>query len=332
MVYDEDVIRQIKENISLSDYVSQYVDLKYVNGRHEGLCPLHKEKTPSFKIDEDDKSFYCFGCHKKGDIFNFIQEYKRVSFSKAVDIALKYSGVKIKNSPLSDTMKIYRTYNRIMKPDDYCHEIIPEEEYSKFELRPIESWVEEGIYPTTMQKFDIRMDALHNRAIYPVRDIAGNLINIKGRTLIDCYKELKIPKYINYYKVGRLDYFQGLHDVLPYVQDKKELIIFEGVKSCMKAYQFGQANVVSAETSILNSYQVRLLITLGCDVTIAFDKDKELRDYANKELKLLSRFCNVFYVDDEKNLLGGKENKMSPVDMGADVWNELYETRKRVIL
>lgn len=332
MKYDEDVIAQVKENISLSDYVSQYVDLKYVKGQYEGLCPLHKEKTPSFKIDATDKFFHCFGCHKSGDIFDFIQAYKGVSLKKAVDEAIKYSGIKINKPLLSDTMKIYRTYNRAMKPDDFYHEIIPEEEYSKFELRPIESWVEEGIYPTTMQKFDIRLDKSHNRAIYPVRDIAGNLINIKGRTLVDCYKELKIPKYINYYKVGRLDYFQGLHDALPYAHDKKELIVFEGVKSCMKAYQFGQTNVVSAETSILNNYQVRLLISLGYDVTIAFDKDKELQDYANKELKLLSRFCNVYYVDDKKNLLGGKENKMSPVDLGADVWNELYETRKRVIL
>lgn len=332
MKYSEDVIAQIKESISLSDYVSQYVDLKYVKGQYEGLCPLHNEKTPSFKIDSDDKFFHCFGCHKSGDIFDFIQAYKGVCLKKAIEIAAKYSGVKINKSLLSDTMKIYRSYNRIVKPDDFYHEIIPEEEYNKFELKPIESWVEEGIYPITMQKFNIRLDKAHNRAMYPVRDINGNLINIKGRTLIDCYKELKIPKYINYYKVGRLDYFQGLNDAVLSAKEKKELIIFEGVKSCMKAFQFGQTNVVSAETSILNNYQVRLLISLGCDITIAFDKDKELRDYANKELKLLSRFCNVYYVDDEKNLLGGKENKASPVDLGVDVWNELYETRKRVIL
>jgi DNA primase len=331
-MYDEDVIREIKESISLSDYASQFVDLKYVKGQYEGLCPLHKEKTPSFKIDSDDKFFHCFGCHKSGDIFDFIQAYKKVSLNKAIKIASDYSGIKINKPAISDTIKIYRTYNRHYDLDDFCHTIIPEEEYDKFELKPVDSWVEEGIYPTTMQKFNIRIDEKHSRAIYPVRDINGNLINIKGRTLIDCYKELKIPKYINYYKVGRLDYFQGLNDALPYAKDKNELIVFEGVKSCMKAYQFGQLNVASAETSILNNYQARLLISLGCDITIAFDKDKELRDYANRELKLLSRFCNVYYIDDEKNLLGGKENKMSPVDLGADVWNELYETRKRVIL
>ena len=332
MQIDENVLVPIKENISLSDYVSQYVDLKYINGQAVGLCPFHHEKTPSFKIDPTDRHFYCFGCHKAGDLLDFIQQYHNVSLPRAVQIALDFGGIEVKNVPVSDTIKIYKKFQHNNKDEDFCHEIIPETELTKYNPTTINSWVKEGIEPLTMKKYDIRLDTAHERAIYPVRDINGNLINIKGRTLCNCWKELKIPKYINYYKVGRLDYLQGLCDSLPYIKDNKEIIIFEGVKSCMKANQYGFYNVASAETSILNQYQVKLLVSLGCNVTIAFDSDKCLEDFANKELKMLTRFCNVYYINDREHLLGGKEGKNSPVDLGADVWNELYENRGRVII
>ena len=332
MHIDDKVISSIKEKISLSDYIAQYVDLKYVNGQAVGLCPFHDEKTPSFKVDVDDRFFHCFGCHKSGDILDFIQAYHKVSLEKAIKIAAKFGNIEVKNVPISDTIKICRLYNHKNNCAEFSHEIIPETELEKYNPTTISSWVNEGIEPVTMQKYDIRLDAKHERAIYPVRDINGNLINIKGRTLCDCWKELKIPKYINYFKVGRLDYFQGLCDAISYIKDNKEIIIFEGIKSCMKANQFGFNNVVSAETSILNQYQVRLLVSLGCNVTIAFDADKTLGDFANKELKMLTRFCNVYYINDREKLLGGKESKNSPVDLGADVWNELFYKRERVIV
>lgn len=51
-----------------------------------GLCPLpgHIEKTPSFKVDLEKQSFYCFGCHESGDVISFIQKYRNLSFKEAL--------------------------------------------------------------------------------------------------------------------------------------------------------------------------------------------------------------------------------------------------------
>lgn len=53
------------------------------------LCPLHTEKHPSFKVDSEKQSFYCFGCSFGGDVVSFIQKYKNLSFKEA----LRYLGI-----------------------------------------------------------------------------------------------------------------------------------------------------------------------------------------------------------------------------------------------
>ena len=49
-----------------------------------GLCPFHDEKTPSFTVSEDKQICHCFGCKKGGNVFQFTQEIKDISFTEAV--------------------------------------------------------------------------------------------------------------------------------------------------------------------------------------------------------------------------------------------------------
>ena len=67
------------------------------------------------------------------------------------------------------------------------------------------------------------------------------------------YKPKNNKKYINYYKVGVMDYFQGLNITLPFVREKNEIIIFESVKSVMKAYGWGSR---AKTPSLSNRYVV----------------------------------------------------------------------------
>ena len=171
------------------------------------------------------------------------------------------------------------------------------------------------------------VDDRSNRIVYPVYDSDFRLIGIKGRTRFKNYKELKIMKYMNYHKIGILDYFQGMKQAQSSVVDKKEIIIVEGLKSVMKLDQWGYHNVVSAETSTLNEYQIELLIRMKLrNVIIAFDKDVELSKI-RECTKLLKRFINVYVVYDRWKFLNDKD---SPPDCGRDVWETLYERRIRL--
>lgn len=79
---NEDLIRIIKEKAQLYDIVSRNVRLQKSGNGWLGLCPFHKEKTPSFRVDE--RGFHCFGCGEHGDVITFIQKTENISFREAI--------------------------------------------------------------------------------------------------------------------------------------------------------------------------------------------------------------------------------------------------------
>ncbi len=87
---------EIKNRLSIEDLVSQYVRLKKIGQNLKGLCPFHAEKTPSFIVSPQKGIAYCFGCHKGGDVFKFIQEMEGVDFVDALKILAERSGVELK--------------------------------------------------------------------------------------------------------------------------------------------------------------------------------------------------------------------------------------------
>ena len=132
---------------------------------------------------------------------------------------------------------------------------------------------------------------------------------------------------MNYNKLFILDFLTGMKQAEPYIHQQNEIIIVEGLKSVMKLDGWGYHNVVSAETSTLNEYQIELLIRMQIkNVVIAFDRDVELKKI--KEcVSLLKRFTNVYIIYDKWRLL---DNKDSPCDKGLETWKKLYEGRMRV--
>ena len=113
------------------------------------------------------------------------------------------------------------------------------------------------------------------------------------------------------------------------IAERREMIIFESIKSVMKAELFGTPNVVSAETSTLNMFQIKLALSMHCDVVIAFDNDVSRAESA-KFLSTLRKYTNVYWIDDKERLLGTYKDKMSPVDKGKEIWDYLYKRKVRI--
>lgn len=83
---EQATINEIKEKTDILDLVSEYVKLEKRGRNYIGLCPFHDEKTPSFTVSEDKQICHCFGCKKGGNVFQFTQEIKDVSFTEAVKL------------------------------------------------------------------------------------------------------------------------------------------------------------------------------------------------------------------------------------------------------
>src|SRR6267154_2060454 len=104
---------RVKQQADIVRIVGEYVRLKKTGKDFSGLCPFHQEKTPSFTVSPIKQIFYCFGCGKGGDIFNFVMEMERCEFPDALRIVAEKCGISIPkpkpSSPAERTQSSVRT-------------------------------------------------------------------------------------------------------------------------------------------------------------------------------------------------------------------------------
>src|SRR5207249_10467347 len=83
-LFSSATLEQVRAASDIVEVIGSYLPLKRAGANFVTLCPFHKEKTPSFNVHPNRQIFHCFGCHKGGDVFTFVQEYENVSFPEAV--------------------------------------------------------------------------------------------------------------------------------------------------------------------------------------------------------------------------------------------------------
>src|SRR6201988_1286145 len=84
---------RVKQQADIVRVVGEYVRLKKTGKDFSGLCPFHQEKTPSFTVSPIKQIFYCFGCGKGGDIFNFVMDIEKCEFPEAVRVVAEKCGI-----------------------------------------------------------------------------------------------------------------------------------------------------------------------------------------------------------------------------------------------
>jgi len=335
LTYDNDAIIELCSKVDLLEYASQTYDFQRKGENYFTNCPKHTDLTPSLSITPDKNLFYCFSCGRSGNILNWLMEYENLKFKEALEKVVNLAGENVNKLKLKqpNAMSLYKKIKRITEIETnktITREILDESILNNYKTEYPQEWIEEGINPKIMAKYNVRIDDNANRIIYPVYDKDFNLIGIKGRTRYKDYKERNLMKYQNYYKIGTTDFFTGMKENLDIIKQKNEIIIFEGIKSGMKAEAWGYDNWVASETSHLNDEQIKILLDLKIkEVIIAYDNDVELQKIKDCT-KMLRKFTNVFVIYDKKGLLGKKTDKLSPVDLGKDIWEILYKERMKI--
>jgi len=84
MRFSDSWLDELRSRVDIVDVVGGYVPLKQKGQRFWGCCPFHNEKTPSFSVDSSRQLYYCFGCHKGGNVIHFVMEMDRLEFPDAV--------------------------------------------------------------------------------------------------------------------------------------------------------------------------------------------------------------------------------------------------------
>jgi len=320
-------LREIIDSVDIVEYIGQYLELEERNGEFLALCPFHSENTESFTVTPSTQLYCCFGCKAGGNVLTFIQNYHKCDFSKAVRMLKEFANITddYVDLRLSATKTIKKFKPSKSRKPDVKHKILSPDimiQYEK-ELDKLKIWANEGITYEVMEKYQVRYDPFSNRIVYPIRDLNGNIISIKGRTLDPDFKAKKLRKYTYFEKIGDLDTIFGYYEHLQDILNKKEIVLFEGEKSVMLAESWGITNTAAILTSHLNPFQLPILIKLGVRVVFALDEEVNITEDEN--IKKLSRFVEVEYIKDNDHLL---DEKAAPVDHGQDIWERLYEGRK----
>ena len=334
--YDNDAIIELCSKIDLLEYASQSMDFNKKSDDYFTNCPKHTDLTPSLSISPNKNFFYCFSCGRSGNIINWLMEYEDLTFPQALEKVIKLSGTDISKLNLKqpDALLLFKKIKKFIEEEYYHKEVIRDildkSILDEYVIENPQEWLKEGINPLIMRKYNIRIDNKANRIVYPVYDKDFNLIGIKGRTRYKDYKERNLMKYQNYYKIGTTDFFTGMKENIDVIKKKNEIIIFEGIKSGMKAENWGYDNWVASETSHLNDEQIQILLEMRLkNIIIAYDSDIELQKIKDCT-KMLRKLTNVFVVYDKKGLLGKKADKMSPVDLGKEIWEKLFDERMKI--
>jgi DNA primase len=154
---------EVRSRINIADIIGRHVALKAAGQNLKGLCPFHKEKTPSFTVTPAKGIFYCFGCHKGGDVFTFLMEFEGLSFSEALHMLADEAGVKLEQSrsgntyPFADKEGMNEGASDLVPKNEMLkiNQIAVDFYYSQTRKHPqaIEYFVKRGLSRETIKEF-----------------------------------------------------------------------------------------------------------------------------------------------------------------------------------
>ena len=331
--YSDELIEEIRNSNDIVDIVSQYVILKRSGRNYFGLCPFHKEKSPSFSVSPDKQIFHCFGCGAGGNVFHFISKIENVNFVESVQTLADRAGItlptldsgedtakqmlkskvyeineiaaqfyhenlyKPTSKPAQDYVKKRKLDNKTLKTFQIGYACKYNELYQELVKR---GYTEKEILASSMViknddgKF---VDRFRRRFMIPIRDVRDRVIAFGGRVLDDSK-----PKYINspeniVYSKGRNLF--GLNVAKKNPIDR--LIIVEGYMDAISLYQRGITNIVASLGTALTEAQGRLIRRYTNKVIISYDSDAAGQAATMRGLEILQNLgydVRILQLDD----------------------------------
>ncbi|MGH7731958.1 MAG: DNA primase, partial [Candidatus Eiseniibacteriota bacterium] len=348
----DDWVERVRGANDIVEVVGQVVQLRRVGRNWTGLCPFHKEKSPSFSVNADRQFYHCFGCKAGGDVFRFIQETEKVGFLEAVELLSRRVGIPVPErrageralrTPLLEALEQAATaYQQWLADPDRGRAVrdylgargIDVETIRAFRigLAP-EGWsnladrlgprlgedalVQAGLAMRRESGTGV-YDRFRNRLMVPLIAPGGAVVGFGARALGD-----EQPKYLNspetpvYHKgsfLFALDAARRSADVAG------EVVVVEGYFDAIALHQAGLTHTVATSGTALTADQARLLRRAAPRVALTYDGDDAGREAMMRSLAvLLAEGLDVAVVD----LPQGEDPDTLVRRGGAEAWHAL---------
>ncbi len=301
-------VDEVKNKLDIVDIVGQHVTLKKAGRNFKGLCPFHREKTPSFMVSPERQSFHCFGCGKGGSVIDFVMEHDHIDFVEALEELAQRAGVtltkRITDAPEQKLKEALYEVNRIAS--EYYHYMLTKHKLGERALLYLRnrgisdksiktfglgyspnSWEALSRYLKTKKYSDQLLaqagltvrgtrgyyDRFRGRVMFTLRDHRGNVAGFSGRVLDPDIKE---AKYINTAETpvySKSNMLFGLDVTKDAIAKTQEAICMEGELDLISSFQEGVGNVVAIKGSALTEGHVHLLKRFAKTLTFCLDSD-----------------------------------------------------------
>lgn len=194
---------------------------------------------------------------------------------------------------------------------------IPNKVLSYYCKRVNDLFIRDNISYSTQLEFGVGYDEATDRITIPIYSEIGDLVGVKGRLFKEkCSKDEL--KYLYLEPTPRYRILFGLNKTLPYIRRNQLVYVVESEKAVMQLWEYGYQNCVGIGGKRISSQQINMLIRLGVDIVLCFDKDVKVDEYE----EIANRFVEgvpLYYINDVNNKLSEKE---SPTD-NPEKWTYL---------
>ncbi len=308
-----DPVQEIKERLSIQEIAAPYVKLHKAGRSMVGLCPFHKEKTPSFHISVERNTYHCFGCGEGGDMFAFIQKAEGLEFKEALKLLAEKAGVQLtyasgarerqshterirealaraqqwyaaqlpgsaaeayaKKRGLSDV--VLREWGLGFAPDAWraLLETLAAEGFSAAEL------VAAGLVKEADGKPGVYYDRFRGRLLFPIRDANGHIAAFTGRMLpseTHAKEDAAPAKYLNSPETDlyhKSEIIFGLDRAKDAIRLRRFALLVEGQMDVLMAHQAGFTNTVALSGTAFTPKHVALLKRYSDNLLLVLDAD-----------------------------------------------------------
>ncbi len=364
--YDVKFLDELKSKNDIVTVVSSYVQLEQRGSNFWGRCPFHHEKTASFCVNGVDNFYYCFGCHKSGDVISFIMEMESLDFGDAVKFLANRAGMEIPEMhENSESIKKAKEKKEkllsILKDTALFYVANLKNEKA---LPHLEYLARRGVDGATLRKFGIGVsldfeslpkflqqkgyslqdcfdagvignknnryfDALGGRLIIPVINQMNQVVAFCGRIL----ESKGFAKYVNTKETAVFNKGNTLFNInnlkkLKNEKGLKNVIIVEGHMDVISLVAGGFENVVASMGTSLTKDQARILKRYSENVLISYDGDFAGQKASIRGLEILKdEGLNVKVV----SLPDGMDPDDVVKKLGADAYSKLLDSAMPLI-
>ncbi len=299
-------VDQIKSKIDIASLVGSYIKLDKAGGNFKGRCPFHNEKTPSFFVSPDRGSYYCFGCHAKGDIFTFVQEFEGLDFIGSLKVLADRAGVELEQYNKGEKTEKQKLHSVLEQAVFFYEKKLSENKEAQNYLKSrgltektikdfrigfspsdwrelfdyliernvgIQDMLEVGLIKHSENSREKYYDTFRGRIMFPIDDSAGRVVGFSGRILVS---DDKSPKYLNSPETSlfnKSEILFGLDKAKKDIRLKDYSILVEGQMDLVMLHQVGVTNTVASSGTALTENHLVKLRRLSNRIIMAYDGD-----------------------------------------------------------